>query len=605
MYRAPVKDLRFVLDELLDGEQLRACPAFADYSSETADAVLGEAARFAETVLEPLCKSGDREGARWSATGVTMPEGFKAAYQQFCDSGWPALRGHAEFGGQNVPAALGTAVEELWASSNLAFKLCPMLTLGAIEAIQHFASHELQQLYLPKMIRGEWTGTMNLTEPQAGSDLAQVRTRAAPAGPNYRIYGQKIFITYGEHDLAENIVHMVLARIDGAPPGVRGISLFMVPKYWVNADGSLGARNDLNCASIEHKLGIHASPTCVMMYGENEGALGVLVGEANRGLEYMFVMMNAARLSVGLEGYAQGERAFQQAAEWARTRVQGKPPLPLSKVSGSASMGTSSSPAPIIGHPDVKRMLLTMKSTVEACRALALYAAYQLDLGGGHPDPAVRQAAQARGDLLIPIVKGYCTEAGIEIASTGIQVHGGMGYVEETGAAQTLRDVRITSIYEGTTGIQSNDLIGRKIGRDRGATLAAFIEEMRGSLQALAPEHPDALRVRDASLESLDRLRSAAESLLANLATAPDRAMAVSVPFLKLCGITIGGWLMARAAEIAARKLAQGASDREFLQAKIASAHFYATQVLPQALSLEHIVLRGSEAVIAADAALI
>jgi len=605
MYRAPVKDLRFVLDELLDGEQLRACPAFADYSSETADAVLGEAARFAETVLEPLCKSGDREGARWSATGVTMPEGFKAAYQQFCDSGWPALRGHAEFGGQNVPAALGTAVEELWASSNLAFKLCPMLTLGAIEAIQHFASHEQQQLYLPKMIRGEWTGTMNLTEPQAGSDLAQVRTRAAPAGPNYRIYGQKIFITYGEHDLAENIVHMVLARIDGAPPGVRGISLFMVPKYWVNADGSLGARNDLNCASIEHKLGIHASPTCVMMYGENECALGVLVGEANRGLEYMFVMMNAARLSVGLEGYAQGERAFQQAAEWARTRVQGKPPLPLSKVSGSASMGTSSSPAPIIGHPDVKRMLLTMKSTVEACRALALYAAYQLDLGGGHPDPAVREAAQARGDLLIPIVKGYCTEAGIEIASTGIQVHGGMGYVEETGAAQTLRDVRITSIYEGTTGIQSNDLIGRKIGRDRGASLAAFIEEMRGSLQALAPEHPDALRVRDASLESLDRLRSAAESLLANLATAPDRAMAVSVPFLKLCGVTIGGWLMARAAEIAARKLAQGASDREFLQAKIASAHFYATQVLPQALSLEHIVLRGSDAVVATDAALI
>ena len=605
MYRAPVKDLRFVLDELLDGEQLRACPAFADYSSETADAVLGEAARFAETVLEPLCKSGDREGARWSATGVTMPAGFKAAYQQFCDNGWPALRGHAEFGGQNVPAALGTAVEELWASSNLAFKLCPMLTLGAVEAIQRFAAPELQQLYLPRMIRGEWTGTMNLTEPQAGSDLAQVRTRAQPAGPNYRIYGQKIFITYGEHDLAENIVHMVLARIDGAPPGVRGISLFMVPKYWVNADGSLGARNDLNCASIEHKLGIHASPTCVMMYGENEGALGVLVGEANRGLEYMFVMMNAARLSVGLEGYAQGERAFQQAAEWARTRVQGKPPMPLSKVSGSASMGTSSSPAPIIGHPDVKRMLLTMKSTVEACRAMALYAAYQLDLGGGHPDPAVRQAAQARGDLLIPIVKGFCTEAGIEIASTGIQVHGGMGYVEETGAAQTLRDVRITAIYEGTTGIQSNDLIGRKFGRDRGATLAAFIDEMRSTLQALAPEHPDALRVRDASLESLERLRNAADSLLTNLASAPDKAMAVSVPFLKLCGVTIGGWLMARAAEIAARKRAQGASDREFLDAKIASAHFYATQVLPQVLTLEHIVLRGSDAVVTADAALI
>src|SRR6187549_3051918 len=507
MYRAPVKDLRFVLDELLGTEQLRACPEFAEYSSETADAVLGEAARFAEIVLEPLCKSGDRQGAQWSPDGVTMPDGFKDAYQQFCDNGWPALRSKVEYGGQNVPTVLGTAVEELWASSNLAFKLCPMLTLGASEAILHFATPEQKQLYLPKMIRGEWTGTMNLTEPQAGSDLAQVRTRAAPAGPNYRIYGQKIFITYGEHDLAENIVHMVLARIDGAPPGVRGISLFMVPKYWVNADGTPGARNDLFCASIEHKLGIHASPTCVMMYGENEGALGLLVGEPNRGLEYMFVMMNAARLSVGLEGYAQGERAFQQAAEWARTRVQGKPPVSLAKVAGSASMGTGSSPAPIIGHPDVKRMLLTMKSTVEACRALALYAAYELDLGRAHPDAAVRALHAARGDLLIPIVKGFCTENGIEQASTGIQVHGGMGYVEETGAAQTFRDARITSIYEGTTGIQSNDLIGRKFGRDRGATMLAFIDEMEASLTSLAPLHSSALHARSAAQDALVRLR--------------------------------------------------------------------------------------------------
>jgi len=455
------------------------------------------------------------------------------------------------------------------------------------------------------MVSGQWTGTMNLTEPQAGSDLAQVRTRAVPAGPNYRLYGQKIFITYGEHDLTENVVHMVLARIEGAPPGVRGISLFIVPKFWVNADGKPGPRNDVYCASIEHKLGIHASPTCVMMYGENEGALGLLVGEPNRGLEYMFVMMNAARLSVGLEGYAQAERAFQQAAEWARARVQGKPPVSIKKVAGSASMGTSSSPAPIIGHPDVKRMLLTMKSTVEACRALALYAAYQLDLGGGHPDETQRARAQARGDLLIPVVKGFCTESGVEIASLGIQVHGGMGYVEETGAAQTLRDVRITTIYEGTTGIQSNDLIGRKFGRDRGATLSAFIDEMQRTLQALAPEHPAALLARDASLDSVERLRAAAESLLASLATAPDRAMAVSVPFLELCGLTIGGWLMARAADIAARRLAQGDSDREFLEAKIASAHFYATQVLAQTLALEHTVLLGSDAVVNTDAALI
>ena len=605
MYRAPVKDIRFVLDELIGADELRACPEFADYSSETADAVLGEAARFAETVLEPLCKSGDRQGASWSASGVTMPDGFREAYQQFRENGWPGLRGSTEFGGQNVPSALGTAVEELWASSNLAFKLCPMLTLGAIEAIEHFATPELKRLFLPKMVPGEWTGTMNLTEPQAGSDLAQIRTRAVPAGPNYRIYGQKIFITYGEHDLTENIVHMVLARIEGAPPGVRGISLFIVPKYWLNSDGTAGARNDVNCASIEHKLGIHASPTCVMMFGENEGALGMLVGEANRGLEYMFVMMNAARLSVGLEGYAQGERAFQQAAEWARTRVQGKPPVPLSKVAGSASLGTSSSPAPIIGHPDVKRMLLGMKSTVEACRALALYAAFQLDLGAAHPDPVVRKAAQARGDLLIPIVKGFCTECGIEIASVGIQVHGGMGYVEETGAAQTLRDVRITSIYEGTTGIQSNDLIGRKFGRDGGAALAVFIGEMQRSLQGPAPEHVAAQRARDAALDSLARLGGAAQSLLANLASAPDRAMAVSVPFLKLCGLTIGGWLMARGADIAARKLAQGTEDREFFAAKLASAHFYATQVLAQVLALEHTVLQGSDAVVTTDPALI
>src|SRR5690349_8467368 len=562
MYRAPVKDLRFVLDELIGVDSLRACPKFAEYTGETADAVLGEAARFAEVVLEPLCKSGDREGAKWSPNGVTMPEGFKDAYRQYCESGWPALQSRSEFGGQNAPNVLGTAVEELWASSNLAFKLCPMLTQGAIEAIQHFGSPQQKQLYLPMMVSGEWTGTMNLTEPQAGSDLAQVRTRATPNGPNYRLYGQKIFITYGEHDLTENIVHMVLARIDGAPPGVRGISLFIVPKFWVNADGSPGPRNDVNCASIEHKLGIHASPTCVMMYGENEGALGLLVGEANRGLEYMFVMMNAARLSVGLEGYAQGERAFQQALEWARTRVQGKPPVPVSKVAGSASMGTSSSPAPIIGHPDVKRMLLGMKSSVEASRALALYAAYQLDLGKAHPDEAVRTAAQARGDFLIPIVKGFGTENGIEVASTGIQVHGGMGYIEETGAAQTLRDVRITAIYEGTTGIQSNDLIGRKFGRDGGAALGAFIDEMRASLTALAPTSRAGTQTRDAALDALGRLRKAADALLAVLATAPDRAMAVSVPFLKLCALTIGGWLMTRAGDIAARQLAGGAADR-------------------------------------------
>jgi hypothetical protein len=359
------------------------------------------------------------------------------------------------------------------------------------------------------------------------------------------------------------------------------------------------------CASIEHKLGIHASPTCVMMYGENEGALGLLIGEPNRGLEYMFVMMNAARLSVGLEGYAQGERAYQQAAEWARSRVQGKPPMPLNKISGSASLGTSSSPAPIIGHPDVKRMLLTMKTTVEACRAMALYAAHQLDLGGAHPDAATRAAAQARGDLMIPIVKGFCTESGVDIASLGIQVHGGMGYVEETGAAQTLRDVRITTIYEGTTGIQSNDLIGRKFGRDGGTALRGFVQEMQQSLRDIQAGHATVVKVRDAALDAVGRLESAASSLLEKLSSAPDRAMAVSVPFLKLCGFVIGGWLMARAADIAASRLEQGSADREFLEAKIASAHFYATQVLSQSLALEQVVRHGSEAVVEANPALI
>jgi acyl-CoA dehydrogenase len=596
--------MHFVLNELAELSSVCSLPGYEECSADLVDAVLEEAGKFAEQVLAPTNRAGDT-GCKWNDGNVTTPEGFKEAWKQFVESGWVGLRSPAEFGGQELPALVSIATEEMWNSANLAFSLAPLLTLGAIEALVRHGSQEQQDTYLTKMVSGEWTGTMNLTEPQAGSDLAQVRTRATPNGPNYRLYGQKIFITYGEHDLTENIVHMVLARIDGAPPGVRGISLFIVPKFWVNADGAPGARNDVNCASIEHKLGIHASPTCVMMYGENEGALGLLVGEPNRGLEYMFVMMNAARLSVGLEGYAQGERAFQQAAEWARTRVQGKPPVPLSRISGSASMGTSSSPAPIIGHPDVKRMLLGMKSTVEACRALALYAAHQLDIGAAHPDEAVRAAHQLRGDLLIPIVKGFCTESGIEIASLGIQVHGGMGYIEETGAAQTFRDVRITSIYEGTTGIQSNDLIGRKFGRDRGAALLAFIDDMEATLAALAPLHASALHARSAAQDALTRLRKTSESMLKALATAPDRAMAVSVPFLRFCGLTIGGWLMARGADVAAQKLAGGASDREFFEAKLASAHFYASQVLPQVLTLEHICTQGSDAVSGTDVTLI
>ena len=594
MYRAPLKDLQFVIHELLDESALQACPAFADYSPEVADAILEEAGKFAENVLDPLYKSSDREGARWTPEGVVTPKGFKAAYQQYVEGGWAGLRASQESGGQGAPTMIGTAVEEMWAASNLSFKLCPMLTQGAVEALEHYGTDHQKNLFLPKMVSGEWTGTMNLTEPQAGSDLAAIRTRATPEGDHYRVFGQKIFITYGEHDFTPNIIHLVLARIDGAPPGVKGISMFIVPKVLVNDDGSLGARNDVQCISIEHKLGIHGSPTCVMAYGQKDGAIGYLVGEPNRGLEYMFVMMNAARLSVGLEGYAVAERAFQQAAEWARTRVQGKPPVALPP-----------GPAPIIHHPDVKRMLLTMRSQVEALRAVALYGAYQLDVGGKHADEGVRRAAQARGDLLIPVIKGCSTELGIELASLGVQVHGGMGFIEETGAAQAYRDVRITTIYEGTTAIQSNDFIGRKIARDRGAAMAALIADMRRELTAIKGGDSAVEAVRTATLEAIDALEAAVRQILESFAQGPERALAVSVPMLRLTGYVLGGWLLAKSADVAARKLTAGAGDKDFLRSKIASARFYAAHVLPQAQALAKVVTGGASSVLEADAAII
>ncbi len=587
MYRAPLKDLRFVLHELIGEQALQACPGYAEYSLDLADAVLEEAGKFAENVLDPLYKSGDQQGATWTPEGVIGAPGFKAAYQQFVEGGWASLRASPEHGGQGVPTVLGTAVEELWASSNLAFKLCPMLTQGAVEALEHYGSAAQKTLYLPKMVSGEWTGTMNLTEPQAGSDLAAIRTRAQPQGDHYRIFGQKIFITYGDHDFTPNTIHLVLARIDGAPAGVKGISMFVVPKVLVNDDGSLGTPNDVQCLSIEHKLGIHASPTCVMAYGQSQGAVGYLVGEPNRGLEYMFVMMNAARLSVGLEGYAVAERAYQQALDWAGTRIQGKPP-------GVRQEG----PAPIVHHPDVKRMLLSMKSQTEALRALTLYTAWQLDLGAQHPDELARARAQARGDLLIPVVKACSTETGIELASLGIQIHGGMGYVEETGAAQAYRDVRITTIYEGTTAIQSNDFAGRKLARDRGESMGALIADMRAELQALQIDHPAVMSARDASLAGVEELEQATHSLLQSYAQSPERALAVSVPMVRLAGYVIGGWLLTFSAAIAAHRLANGATDRDFLQGKIASARFYASQVLPQATALARVVATGADGVL-------
>jgi alkylation response protein AidB-like acyl-CoA dehydrogenase len=594
MYRAPLKDLQFVLHDLIGDGELQSCRDLGDYSADLADSVLAEAGRFAESVLDPLYRTGDRDGAKWTPEGVVTPPGFKQAYAQFVEGGWPSLSHSTQFGGQGMPRLLATAVDEIWTSANCGFKLCPMLTHTAIDALEQVGTPAQQQTYLPKLISGEWTGTMNLTEPQAGSDLAQVRMRAVPQGDHFRLFGQKIFITYGEHDFTPNIVHLVLARIDGAPGGVKGISLFVVPKFLPRKDGSPGERNDVHCLSIEHKLGIHASPTCVMGYGQKDGAIGYLVGEANAGLKHMFIMMNAARLAVGLEGYAISERAFQQAAQWARTRIQGKPPV-----------AATDGPASIIHHPDVKRMLLTMKSHTEAMRALALYAAFLLDLGDRHADQTLADGAAARAALLIPIVKGWSTESGIELTSLGIQVHGGMGYVEETGAAQAYRDVRISSIYEGTTGIQANDLLNRKLSRDQGAALNSLLAEATHELEEIQTQDANVAAAQAAAIEALATTRRAAVVVLQAMMNAPADAYAVSIPFLKLCGFSLGGWLLAKSAAIAERKLAAGGADRQFLAGKIASARFYADHILPQTLALARVVEKGSDSVIETDAELI
>jgi len=590
MYRAPIREVRFVLEELLEAGSLAAAPGLADYSDELAQSVLEEAARFAEGVLEPLNRSGDTAGARWTEEGVLAAPGFREAYQKFVEGGWPALGGPPQFGGQPVPRVLSSAVGEFWGSSNLAFMLCPMLTTGAVHALELCGTLAQKQAFLPKMVRGEWTGTMVLTEPQAGSDLGAVRTRAVPEGDHYRLFGQKIFITWGDHDLTANTIHMIIGRIDGAAPGVKGISLFIVPKYLVNPDGSLGARNEVRCLSVEHKLGIHASPTCVLAFGEKQGAVAYIVGEAGRGLEYMFIMMNSARLAVGSQGYAVGERAFQRAAEWARTRVQGKPPA--ARAPGM----------PIIHHPDVRRMLLMMKAQTQAARALILYTAFQFDLGESGPE-AGRAAARARGELLTPIAKGWCTEIGNEVAGIGVQVHGGMGFIEETGAAQYLRDVRITTIYEGTTGIQSNDLIGRKLGRDGGEAMAALIGDMERELTTLPGSDAGIEAVRGAALAAVAQLREATQGLLRILGTRPDAGMAVSVPYLKLCGYTIGGWLLAKSAAIASGR--RSGPEREFYEAKVHTAAFYAAQVLPLTQALARIVQSGGLSVVDTDAALV
>jgi alkylation response protein AidB-like acyl-CoA dehydrogenase len=588
-YAAPLRDMQFVLRELAGFDEIARLPGNEELSLELVEQILAENAKFAAGVLAPLNRSGDEEGSVWKDGEVTTPKGFKDAYRQFVEGGWNALQFPSEFGGQGLPKLVAAPVMEMWKSANLSFSLCPLLTGGAIEALLLRGSPEQQATFLPKMIEGTWTGTMNLTEPQAGSDLALVKSKAVPEGGHYRIYGQKIFITYGEHDLAENILHLVLARTPDAPEGVRGISLFIVPKYLVNKDGSLGKRNDVRCASIEHKLGIHASPTAVMAYGDKEGAIGYLIGEENRGLEYMFIMMNAARFAVGMEGVAVAEAAYQKALAYAKERVQSR------ELGGSGSKAV-----PIIRHPDVRRMLMSMKAQAEATRALAYVVAGALDKAHHHPDKDERARAQAFVDLMIPIVKGWSTETSIDVASLGIQVHGGMGFIEETGAAQFLRDARITTIYEGTTGIQANDLIGRKVARESGTTAEAVLDAIRGldtTLAEIPGEDFAAIRSRLAAAA-----KAAAESvdwIVATYGTDAKAAHAGAVPFLKLMGIVCGGWQMARAAVAAQGQLTRGEGDAAFLSAKIGTARFFADHFLSQARGLRDAIVEGAPGVLA------
>ncbi len=591
-YAAPVREMMFVMRELAGLDEVSRLPGCEDATADTVEAILDEAARFAGEVLSPLNKSGDKEGVRWNDSNVTMPAGFADAYRQFAANGWNGIGCETEYGGQGMPKLLVAAVQEMWKASNMAFSLCPLLTTGAIEALTLCGSDALKATFLPRMVSGEWTGTMNLTEPQAGTDLASVRTRAEPLGDGtYRIFGQKIFITYGDHDMAENIVHLVLARTPNAPEGVKGLSLFIVPKFLVNADGSLGARNDARCVSVEHKLGIHASPTCVMAYGDAGGAVGYLCGQENLGLSYMFIMMNAARYAVGLEGVAISERAYQHALAYAKERIQG--PEVGSK---------SGEKVAIIRHPDVRRMLMVMKSQTEAMRAVAYVTAAANDAAHRHPDEATRKRNQAFVELMIPIVKGWSTETAQEVTYLGVQIHGGMGYIEETGAAQYLRDARITTIYEGTTGIQGNDLIGRKIARDGGATIKAVIGLMQQAERQLGEQKgADFAAIRSSLAGGIQALGQAVDAVVANFGQDIKSASVAAVPMLKLFGAVAGGWQLARAALAAQRRLDAGDGDAQFLAAKIGTARFYADHVLAQAGGLAHTVCHGAPGALALD----
>ena len=579
-YAAPVAEMRFALDAIAELPEIARLPGYGEATPDLVDAILAEAGKLAGAVIAPLNHPGDREGSVFENGVVRTPEGFQAAYRQFVEGGWNALPFDPDFGGQGLPWALATAVQEMWQAANLSFGLCPLLTAGTVELLQAHGSDRQKTDYLARLISGEWTGTMNLTEPQAGSDVGALKTRAQRNGDHYLITGQKIYITWGEHDCADNIVHMVLARLPDAPEGTRGISLFLVPKFLVNEDGTLGPRNDLRCVSIEHKLGIKASPTAVMSYGDSGGAVGYLVGEENKGMACMFTMMNNARLAVGLQGVAIAERAYQQARAYAFERVQGKP------LEGVSTANT------IAAHPDVRRMLATMKARTEAARALTYWAAAALDRSKREPDEEKRAAAQARLDLLIPITKAWCTDVGCEVASLGVQLHGGMGFIEETGAAQHYRDARILPIYEGTNGIQALDLLTRKLLRDEGAAMTQLILELRAGLPpADAAVEIAALRAPlAAAIECLDR---ATAWLLDEGARKITHGAAGATPYLALCGSVLGGWLLAKSAALAAEQ------KSPLQAAKAKTARFYAENLLGETTGLAGAVIRGAESTLA------
>ena len=589
-YHAPLKQMRFTIEHLADFADVGALPDFQAVDGDMVEAVLEEAAKFAGGVLAPTNVIGDRQGVKVVGDGVEVPAEFTDAYVKFCEGGWPGIASNPEFGGQGLPKVLAVACDEMWAASNVAFALCPELSQGAILAMDRHGTEELKAKFLEKLVSGQWSGSMCLTEAQAGSDLSSLTTRAEPKGDRYLVTGQKIYITWGDHPMAENIVHLVLARLPDAPPGTKGISLLLVPKYKVNDDGSVGERNDNYCVSVEHKMGIHASPTCVMSFGDKGGAEGFLVGKPNEGLAAMFTMMNYMRLGVGLQAVGLADRSYQAAVSYARDRTQGRAPGEKGKVA-------------IIRHPDVRRMLLAMRALTQASRAICYYTAACLDRAAHEPDAETADAMQARADLLTPIAKAWTTEASLEVTSHGIQVHGGMGYVEETGVAQFYRDARIAPIYEGTNGIQAIDLVGRKLLRDGGATVSAFVSDMRTVDAPLANAGEEFAVVRSALARALDELVESSTHILTGAKRDPELVSAVAFNYLMLLGTVIGGWQLARGALVAEGELAAG-GDKAFLGAQVVMARFYAEQVLPRCTAYAAAIRAGSGSTmaLAADA---